>query len=74
VGQCVESDDLFVRDRDAGGRWRPGGCSSPGLVITVAGLLLLWRAPADGNYAVDLLPAFLALGLGSGMVFVTRHG
>jgi len=42
-----------------------------GLVITVTGLLLIWRAPADGSYAVDLLAPFLALGLGCGMVYVT---
>lgn len=42
-----------------------------GLAITIAGLLLLWRAPAGGGYAVDLLPAFVALGLGCGMCFVT---
>jgi predicted MFS family arabinose efflux permease len=42
-----------------------------GLVITITGLLLLWRAPADGGYATDLLPPFVALGLGCGMVFVT---
>lgn len=42
-----------------------------GLMVTITGLLLLWRAPADGSYAVNLLPAFLALGLGCGMCFVT---
>lgn len=42
-----------------------------GLAITVGGLLALWRAPADGSYVVDLLPAFVALGLGCGMCFVT---
>ncbi|RKN37027.1 MFS transporter [Streptomyces hoynatensis] len=42
-----------------------------GLVATVAGLLLLWRAPAGGHYATDLLPGFLAVGLGCGAVFVT---
>jgi EmrB/QacA subfamily drug resistance transporter len=42
-----------------------------GLVITVAGLLLLWRAPVDGSYPVNLLPAFIALGTGCGMCFVT---
>jgi EmrB/QacA subfamily drug resistance transporter len=42
-----------------------------GLVITVAGLLLLWRAPAGGGYAVDLLAPFVLLGLGCGMVYVT---
>jgi EmrB/QacA subfamily drug resistance transporter len=42
-----------------------------GLAITVAGLLLLRRAPADGSYVVDLLPAFLLLGLGCGLCYVT---
>jgi EmrB/QacA subfamily drug resistance transporter len=42
-----------------------------GLVITVTGLLLLWRAPAGGGYAVDLLAPFVLLGLGCGMVYVT---
>lgn len=42
-----------------------------GLTLTTSGLLLLWRAPADGSYVVDLLPAFILLGLGCGMVFVT---
>jgi Major Facilitator Superfamily len=42
-----------------------------GLAMTIGGLLLLWRAPVDGSYAVDLLPAFLALGLGCGMCYVT---
>jgi EmrB/QacA subfamily drug resistance transporter len=42
-----------------------------GLVVTIAGLLLLWRAPAGGSYLVDLLPALLALGLGCGMCYVT---
>jgi predicted MFS family arabinose efflux permease len=42
-----------------------------GLVISVAGLLLLWRAPVGGSYVVDLLPPFLVLGLGCGMVYVT---
>jgi MFS family permease len=42
-----------------------------GLLGTVAGLFLLWRAPVGGSYAVDLLPAFLALGIGVGMCYVT---
>jgi EmrB/QacA subfamily drug resistance transporter len=41
------------------------------LVISVAGLLLLWRAPAGGSYLIDLLPGFLLLGLGNGACFVT---
>jgi EmrB/QacA subfamily drug resistance transporter len=42
-----------------------------GLLGTVSGLLLLWRAPADGAYATHLLVPFVLLGLGCGMVFVT---
>jgi EmrB/QacA subfamily drug resistance transporter len=42
-----------------------------GLVLSIGGLLLMWRAPVGGGYAADLLPPFLALGLGCGMVFVT---
>ena len=42
-----------------------------GLVATVAGLLLIWRAPASGSYLVDLLVPFVLLGLGCGMVLVT---
>jgi EmrB/QacA subfamily drug resistance transporter len=42
-----------------------------GMVVMIAGLLLLWRAPADGRYLVDLLPAFLLVGLGCGLMLVT---
>lgn len=42
-----------------------------GLAATVIGLLLLWLAPTNGNYAAHLLPAFLLLGLGCGLCFVT---
>ncbi|WP_419999534.1 MFS transporter [Streptomyces boninensis] len=42
-----------------------------GLATSVAGLLLMWRAPAGGSYAVDLLTPFVLLGLGCGMVYVT---
>jgi EmrB/QacA subfamily drug resistance transporter len=42
-----------------------------GLLITIAGLLLLWRAPAGGSYPIDLLAPFLLLGFGCGMVYVT---
>jgi EmrB/QacA subfamily drug resistance transporter len=42
-----------------------------GLAATIAGLLLMWRAPVGGGYLVDLLPAFLLLGLGCGMCYVT---
>ncbi len=38
-----------------------------GLVALGAGLLLLSRAPADGNYAVDVLPALVIQGFGMGL-------
>ena len=37
-----------------------------GLCLIVAGLGLLARAPADGDYAADVLPVMLLLGLGFG--------
>jgi EmrB/QacA subfamily drug resistance transporter len=42
-----------------------------GMAVMIAGLLLMWRAPADGGYLVDLLPAFVLVGLGCGLVLVT---
>lgn len=38
-----------------------------GLVLFVAGLLLLSRTPADGGYALDVAPAFAVMGLGFGL-------
>ncbi|MFF7334428.1 MFS transporter [Streptomyces sp. NPDC008150] len=35
-----------------------------GLALVVAGMLLMGRAPADGAYAVDVLPAFLLIAAG----------
>jgi EmrB/QacA subfamily drug resistance transporter len=40
-----------------------------GLALAGVGLLLLARAPADGHFAVDILPAMVLLGLGAGMAF-----
>jgi EmrB/QacA subfamily drug resistance transporter len=42
-----------------------------GLVLTTAGLILLWRSPAGGSYPTGLLLPFLALGLGAGLCYVT---
>jgi EmrB/QacA subfamily drug resistance transporter len=42
-----------------------------GLVVAGAGLLLLARIPADGDYVVDLLPGLLVTGLGLGAAFVS---
>ncbi len=41
----------------------------PGLVLSVAGLALVTRAPVDGSYATDVLPAMLLLGVGAGLSF-----
>ncbi len=41
----------------------------PGLAVAVVGLLWFARAPVHGNYAVDVLPAMILLGLGIGGSF-----
>jgi EmrB/QacA subfamily drug resistance transporter len=40
-----------------------------GLLLASLGLLLLARAPVDGNFAVDVLPSMILLGLGAGIAF-----
>ena len=40
-----------------------------GLFIAALGLALFARAPADGSFAADVLPAMLLLGLGAGVAF-----
>jgi MFS family permease len=40
-----------------------------GLALAGFGLALLVRAPIDGNYAVDVLPSMILLGLGAGTAF-----
>ena len=42
-----------------------------GLVLTGVGALLLTGVPADASYLRDLLPAFLAIGFGTGLTFVS---
>ncbi|MFF4343170.1 MFS transporter [Kitasatospora sp. NPDC001540] len=41
-----------------------------GLALAAAGMLLLWRVPADASYLTDVLPAFVLMGLGLGASFV----
>jgi MFS family permease len=41
----------------------------PGLVLIIAALALFTRAPVDGRYAVDLLPAMILAGIGAGLSF-----
>jgi EmrB/QacA subfamily drug resistance transporter len=40
-----------------------------GLLLAGIGLLLFARAPVDGNFAVDVLPSMVLLGIGAGMAF-----
>jgi MFS family permease len=40
-----------------------------GLLFAALGLLLFARAPADGTYLVDVLPAMILLGIGAGIAF-----
>jgi EmrB/QacA subfamily drug resistance transporter len=40
-----------------------------GMVLIAAGLALFARAPVDGGFAVDVLPAMIVLGFGIGVAF-----
>jgi EmrB/QacA subfamily drug resistance transporter len=40
-----------------------------GLLLASVGLLLFMRAPVHGNFAVDVLPSMILLGIGAGMAF-----
>jgi EmrB/QacA subfamily drug resistance transporter len=40
-----------------------------GLLFAALGLLLLARAPVDGDFAVNVLPSMILLGLGAGIAF-----
>jgi MFS family permease len=40
-----------------------------GLGLAAVGLLLLARAPVDGNFTADVLPSMILLGFGAGMAF-----
>ena len=41
-----------------------------GLLLSLGGMLLLWRTPVHASYPTDVLPAFLITGLGLGVSFV----
>jgi predicted MFS family arabinose efflux permease len=41
-----------------------------GMIVTIAGMLLLTRISVDGSYAVDVMPALVLTALGLGAVFV----
>ncbi|HEY4347931.1 MAG TPA: DHA2 family efflux MFS transporter permease subunit [Gaiellaceae bacterium] len=40
-----------------------------GLLLAAAGLALLGRAPVNGNFATDILPSMILLGVGAGVAF-----
>ena len=40
-----------------------------GLGLMTLALVLLARTPVDGNWAIDILPATIALGIGAGIAF-----
>jgi EmrB/QacA subfamily drug resistance transporter len=50
-------------------RYGPRAVLLPGLVLCVAGLMLLSRAPVHGNYVIDLLPSMVMFGIGAGLSF-----
>jgi MFS family permease len=40
-----------------------------GLILASLGLLLLARAPVEGNFTTDVLPSMILLGIGAGIAF-----
>ncbi|MBA2631327.1 MAG: MFS transporter [Thermoleophilaceae bacterium] len=50
-------------------RFGPRATLIPSLVIIAAGLLVFARTPIDGTYVVDVLPAMILMGLGTGLAF-----
>ncbi|MEU4565068.1 MFS transporter [Micromonospora sp. NPDC023956] len=48
-------------------RWEARTVLAPAILLLALGLLLLARIPADGHYLVDVLPAVLLMGVGSGL-------
>jgi EmrB/QacA subfamily drug resistance transporter len=50
-------------------RWGIRGPFAAGLLIAASGLALFARAPVDGSFLVDVLPAMVLLGIGAGIAF-----
>jgi EmrB/QacA subfamily drug resistance transporter len=50
-------------------RFGPRRTLMPGLVLLIGGLLVFALTPVDGNYATDLLPAMILVGVGIGTSF-----
>ena len=50
-------------------RFGPRATLLPALVFIAAGMLYFARTPVDGDYAIDILPAMIVMGLGTGLAF-----
>jgi EmrB/QacA subfamily drug resistance transporter len=50
-------------------RFGPRATLIPALVVIAAGMLYFARTPVDGSYAVDILPAMILMGFGTGLAF-----
>jgi MFS family permease len=50
-------------------RFGPRATLIPSLFVIAAGLVFFARTPVDGSYAVDVLPAMILMGLGTGLAF-----
>jgi EmrB/QacA subfamily drug resistance transporter len=50
-------------------RFGPQATLVPGMVAVGAAMLLLARTPVDASYLVDVLPAMVLMGLGTGLAF-----
>jgi MFS family permease len=50
-------------------RWGIRGPFAAGLLIAATGLALFSRAPVDGRFFLDVLPAMVLLGIGAGIAF-----
>jgi EmrB/QacA subfamily drug resistance transporter len=50
-------------------RFGPRATLLPSLVLVGTGMLYFARTPVDGEYVVDILPAMIMMGLGTGLAF-----
>jgi EmrB/QacA subfamily drug resistance transporter len=66
VAVAIGVVSLFVSPR-LGRRFGPQRAMVPGLTVIAIGIAWLTRLPADSSYLVDLLPAFLLMGIGFGL-------
>jgi MFS family permease len=66
---CVSVFSLFLTTRLLA-RFGAKRLLLPGLALVAAGLALYTRAPVDGSYLTDVLPAMLLMGAGAGLVFL----